>query len=271
MTMPRIPYQLNEQSSSVKDARSQSKRRKKARVSGYLAKVPAHLPAAAADPDTGRVYPTRALALAAQRNRRAQILLQFAEMVRTNTLGQDPWERLPGETDLGYERFTHYLMQTRPENSPHRRTFTRTAAHFSVRPERVYEMAHKWHWALRADCWDREMEHQAQQVFVEERRASARRQARLGTRLQELALIGADNMVAVRGADLTPADVARLADTGVKIERLARGDATSHEARETETRLVWAGPPPSWAASATPVEPVSQSQSDSDFEEEPRP
>lgn len=205
------------------------------------------------DPETGNVYRSKREMVGAQRQRHTQMLTDFAAMVRDQTLGQDPWERLPVESDLQYDRFRQYLRQLPERKGQSKRSTTRLAVLLGLAHSTTAALADRYSWKLRADCWDRAIEQQEADAFIEEKRIAVRRQARLGMRLQDLALIGAENMILTNGADLTPGDVGRLADVGVKIERLAHDKSTSNDARQTETRLVWDGPAPKWASHSEEV------------------
>lgn len=248
MTIPRIPHQNNQPVPSAtrqiqSDKHEKARRTRVREAKGTLVlKIPGK-----------KATLSRQNKVEAERVRK-----EFARLVKSNQLGADPWARLPGETDIQWERFNHYLHLQRQPGQVMRRTYARVSDHFKVGREAVERVAEDWHWKLRAACWDAEIERQEHEAFVSERRANVRKQARLGGKLQDLALLGAENMILTRGLDLTPQDVARLADTGVKIERLAHGDATSHEAKQTEMRMVWEGPVPPWANRSTDVVPIDQ-------------
>lgn len=258
MTMPRIPRQLNEPSAARKERqvvnRGQRGRKKMVRVGTALNPKPI------VDPRTGVSFRTRAEMMSARRNRVSQILNNFAQLVADSTLGQNPWDQLPSESPIQYARFRHYLMQQKPEaiKGSAKRSVARAAQFAGVTERVLRSVSIKWHWTLRAECWDKEIDRQADEEFREAKRISVRRQARLGSRLQDLAMKGAENMIATGGADLDANSVAKLADVGVKIERLANGDSTANEARQTETRLVWDGPQPKWATHEVDVVAADQ-------------
>lgn len=208
------------------------------------------------DIHTGNQYPTRALMMTAQRQRKAMIMNEFERLVAEGTLGQEPWEQLPGESPVYYSRFRTYLTMTPqdgqsgvvhiPRNQREVRSFFRLANHLRVRRETISAVARRYHWLLRAQCWDREMVRQADEAWAEEKSTAARRQARLGARLQQAADRGL-NALLTGAIDMTPQDVARLADTGVKLERLAHDKSTSNDAQQKEVRFVFEGSKPKWA------------------------
>lgn len=191
------------------------------------------------DPHTGKEYLSPSLMKRDQRLRKTLILNNFAQMVAEDTLGQSAWERLPGEDEAQYHRFRTYLSQaTRPRSLP---KLCEALCCPLTNTKATYK---KWHWALRSQLWDREMDRQADEAFAEQKRIAGRRQAKLGARLQEAADRGL-NVLLTGAIDMTPNDVVRLADAGVRIERLAHDKSTTNEAKEV--RFVFEGARPKWA------------------------
>lgn len=219
------------------------------------------------DPETGLEYATRRLLQMAIRRRNTTLLIEFERMVADRTLGQDPWERLPMESEVMFARFREYLTMVRDLNLGPRpangapmqtRSTARLAEKLGLQPRATSNHALRFHWALRAKCWDREMERQIDEEFREEKKNAARKQARLGSKLQEAALRGAENIIATGCVDMTPNDVARFADVGVKIERLAHDKSTSNEAQSTRTVFVYEGGRPKWADADSDVKAEHQ-------------
>lgn len=209
------------------------------------------------DPHTGTVYQSRKLMVSDQRLRHTLILNEFARMVADGTLGQEAWERLPIETDVQYHRFRTYLTMGPQDGylgegvkrvcSNHEMRSVERAANMLNCPFRnLQALSFRNHWVLRAQLYDRELHRQEDEAFKEEKRAATRKQARLGARLQQLAGRGIDCLLAAPG-ELSAMDVSRLADTGVKIERLAHDKSTSNDATTKEIRFVFPGAKPKWA------------------------
>lgn len=211
------------------------------------------------DPHTGQTYLSLKLMKSDQRLRKTLMLNDFARMVSDGTLGQEPWERLPIETDVHYHRFRTYLTMgpqdgkfdkggtpapPREYDSP--RSVVRLANLLNCPWRNLKSLAARNHWNLRAELYDRELHRQEDEAFKEEKRAATRKQARLGARLQELAGRGIDCLMVAPG-ELSASDVVRLSDTGVKIERLAHDKSTSNDATTKEIRFVFPGAKPKWA------------------------
>jgi hypothetical protein len=89
-------------------------------------------------------------------------------------------------------------------------------------------------------------------AFSKEKRAAARRQARLGMEMQSAAGKGLQHLREdpERLATMTPMEILKMAESGQRVERLARGDST--ENTDQSIRVVWEGPQPSWAPSPAP-------------------
>lgn len=213
------------------------------------------------DPHTGIEYASIKLMRSDQRLRHTLMLKDFARLVAEGTLGQDAWERLPIEDEAQYSRFRAYLTMGPDDGlflpSGEKvgvrewriRSILRLANHLRCPFTTLKGMATRNHWTLRAEIWDREMARQADEAWAEEKRSAARRQARLGASLQTLAERGVERLlVQLRSGavEVTPSDVAKLADTGVKIERLAHDKSTSNDSQSRETRFVFEGAKPKW-------------------------
>jgi hypothetical protein len=124
----------------------------------------------------------------------------------------------------------------------------------------VGKLSSSWHWALRADLWDRHVEAIEFREFETEKRQSARRQAVLGRKLQDVAASGAISLLQdeARISEMSGNEIAKLADVGTKIERLANSDPTAISEDRGQVKLVWEGPRPDWAPAERHVEVVEQ-------------
>ena len=166
----------------------------------------------------------------------------LASVVAANGLGQPAWERLPGETVLEFNRFLIYLKM--PE-----RNIYKVAAVVKAAQDTVNLWCGKWAWRLRAQLWDQHIAQSELAAFEVQKRKSAQSQAKLGRRLQEVALAGASALLsdADRVAEMSGHEISKMADVGTKIERLANSDPTSITDDRGSVRLVWEGPRPAWA------------------------
>lgn len=193
-------------------------------------------------PYTGQSFETRFLMVAHNKAFLRRMRMDFESLVRERTLGCNPWERLPGETPLAYRRFQTYMMLDQ-------RTMGKVARIFGVNDRKVMEWAKGWHWKFRADLWDRNLEAEMVKEFEFAKRRSARNQSRLGQKLQQVAMNAAHSLLnnEERIEEMSGTEIAKLAQVGVQIERLANADPTSISEDRGQVRLVWEGPAPSWA------------------------
>ncbi len=203
------------------------------------------------DRRSGKVFPTRPELRAYQRGEATRVRSEFARMVAEGTLGQEAWERIPGETETQYARFVDYLHMAKPDpdtgRTP-RRTLAAVARKHGINPRTLDDIAEKYHWVLRAQLFDREFDRQLHEEFMEEKRLSVRRQARLGQSMQRLAMKAVGVHLAQGALDVSASDAAKLAAVGVQTERLAHDQSTRNTAEKQEIRLVWEGPAPPWAS-----------------------
>jgi len=146
----------------------------------------------------------------------------------------EAWEMQPGESPLGYANFCLYrdlgprrgLRQIARKSARDGQTeIARTGASLA----RITLWSKRWSWPDRAQAWDRHNEDARRTEIEDEHVEMARRQARIGMHLQNVAIrriLGDDstNVMAMNPNDLKPGDVVRFALDGQKIERLARGE-----------------------------------------------
>jgi hypothetical protein len=89
-------------------------------------------------------------------------------------------------------------------------------------------------WVARVTAWDAHVTGATEEAFLDAARQMARRQAADALALQEQALA---KLRALDPQTLTPRDAARLWETAVTVERLARGVATAHVRNELDARV----------------------------------
>lgn len=197
----------------------------------------------------GILHPSRAIMLLHTREFKRRIARDLQALVREGTLGQNCWDRLPGETPLQYRRFQIFLTH---------RTIGAVCKITGATESTMKQMSHKWSWVFRAIAYDDHLTRQAMAEYEAEKKKSARRQAVLGRRLQDAALVGASQLIGrVESGDveMTGNEIAKLADVGVKIERLGNSDPTAIK-EDRGIHFVWEGPRPSWA----PADPVADAR-----------
>jgi hypothetical protein len=156
------------------------------------------------------------------------------------------WEPQPNESFKLFGRFQ--LFRDLGAN----RTQRQVAAEVGITEDQISDAAVRWRWRERAEAYDKHLDEIKVKAVEDAARTMAVRQAKLGMILQDKATAALETL------DLSEAsvkDVVQLADTGVKIERLARGEQTA-EAPSVTIQLTsipgWAKNSP-FLRSSTPV------------------
>lgn len=130
-----------------------------------------------------------------------------------------PWDRQPGEPEKAFKMFLRYLALGRTRN------YIKVSQTTEINYPTVCECANKYSWKIRADKHDLAKEEEFKIKLDEEILQSRVRQQRLGQDMQELANHGLE-MLNDCVEELSPQDITKLIDVGVKIERLALNSST---------------------------------------------
>jgi hypothetical protein len=157
------------------------------------------------------------------------------------------WHRRPGESVQAYTAFELYR-----DFGP-KRSLKLTATELAKSSNLMERWSRRWAWVARCQEFDRYYEARHAELVHDKRMKAINRQARLGGELQEVALRGTEALLASDSIDLSAGEIAKLAEVGTRIERLAMGDSTEN-VHETGIQLVYHGEMPPWAP--TPDEPV---------------
>lgn len=137
-----------------------------------------------------------------------------------------PWDKMRGESRQAFHNFSVY-RDLGPD-----RSLVKAGRALGKSPATLADQSKKYGWVERADAWDFYNDQKAQAEYVETRRRTDQRQLGLAQGLQAVAgtrLVGRQasegqaRVTALDPNDLEPADVARLAIEGAKLERLVLG------------------------------------------------
>lgn len=152
-----------------------------------------------------------------------------------------PWERQPGEGDKAFEAFILY-RDAGPGRSA---TIVAEALHKSA--TMIHRWQGQWKWVERASKWDDEADRLQRERDQVERQAARMKMVdeniQLGRAFKTMVAKGLrtyDNPELPRGRkveSLTPSELARFAEVGVRIEREARGDTP--ERLDMQTAMKW--------------------------------
>ena len=99
----------------------------------------------------------------------------------------------------------------------------------SVTLRRLEQLSHRWGWVERCRGYDDYLERQARASREKERRSMLERHARIAMLAQNVLVKGLENLlrhVQEQDGAIKAGDLARLLETSVKVERLAKGEPT---------------------------------------------
>jgi hypothetical protein len=167
------------------------------------------------------------------------------KLIDWENLKRPIYERLPGETTKAYGAFEEYRGLSKGD-----RTITKAAEKYGRSRSVIVDWSIQWHWARRIEAFDEFAERERLDAQVGALRDMAERQALIGATLIKKAmerLVGVEpgtdpeNPLGVDAIDpstLDAGDIARLAEAGTKIERLAReADKETHDDRPVELQV----------------------------------
>jgi len=140
-----------------------------------------------------------------------------------------PWDRLAGESSKAYHHFCLYRGMAVGRSL---RQMANLAGCTSLRRQ-LNRWSSKWCWVERCGQYDDYLELQVRLQQEKERREMRIRHAKMGILAQTFAVRKLEKMasrIEQDGERVSPGEVARILEIGVKVERLARGEPTdSHE------------------------------------------
>ena len=140
------------------------------------------------------------------------------------------WDRLLGESSKAYHHFCIYRDMGASRSL---RQMAGIPGCTSVRRQ-LNRWSSRWRWVERCQQYDDYLEYQLRAQQEKERREMSKRHAKIAMLGQSILVKGMEELLAkVQNGEhnLAPAELARLMDVSVKVERLARGESTDiHEA-----------------------------------------
>lgn len=169
------------------------------------------------------------------------------------TIGRPIWDQQHNEPGKYYSLF-QLFRDLGPE-----RTQSAVAREAGKDRNHINDIAKRWRWEERATAWDAHLVELRNKEIEDAAKSMGRRQAKLGMMLQDRAV---DALALVDLSEPSVKDVVQLAEAGVKIERLARGE----KVEEDRTVILQLPSLPSWAQSS---KYVVASESDNTQTKEP--
>lgn len=152
---------------------------------------------------------------------------------------EDIWEQMPGENIEQYMKFSAYrdmAYQPRTEakdvNCPSAfqrkkrslRTLAKELHLSSVRPLEILSV--KFNWTARCEAYDLDIDRRARQAQEEAVIKMREDHALLAAQMIRKAT---KRLLTIPEDEISASDIVRLADVGVKIERLSRGESTENQ------------------------------------------
>lgn len=150
------------------------------------------------------------------------------------------WERKEGESLQGYEAFVLY------RSSQERKTES-VARALGLELETVDKLAKRHRWKDRAAAWDAEVDRRLRDTEIDALAQMRRRQIEIGIGMQHAAALELRSLVrSIEAAEasagggprdhvLKPAELVKLVEAGVNIERVNRGADTPDQPIDVQT------------------------------------
>lgn len=146
---------------------------------------------------------------------------------------EHPWERQPTETDMAWEAFVVYRNL-----GPTKRSQVETAKVLSKHPGTLTPWSAEHQWVLRAHAYDQWVDRQNLMAEAEARKEMRKRHIQMAMSLQGAAALALNKIIKAeqQGEQLTlkPGEMKELAELGLKIERLNRGEPDSITEQKVE-------------------------------------
>jgi hypothetical protein len=137
--------------------------------------------------------------------------------------GREAWERRPGESARAYEAFARYRDLPIAE-----RSYRRVAQELGKSGALIARWCSAHNWTDRAAAWDAEQERQWLAAQQQARRDAAERHIRAGQLAQTKATKA---LLDLNPEDLSPGELVRVLEAGVRIERDAYADVLARGGR----------------------------------------
>lgn len=125
-----------------------------------------------------------------------------------------PWDRQPGESRQAHAALRAYL-----ELGP-TRSHVAVARELGKSATLVARWSARWGWQVRTEAYDRHLDRARDAAAIAAREEMGRRHADLAMQMLDAV---AQRLSTLDGDRLRPADLARLVEVAVRVERLARG------------------------------------------------
>ena len=157
-------------------------------------------------------------------------------MKEESTAALEPWKRQKGETASEYEKFCAYrdMRYITPPGSKSipkldltlRRSLAQLSKQVGISRRKLGDLSSEHNWQSRVEAYDayildlRREKNEQEILDMQERHA---------TIASEMIKKATRRLLEIQDTDISATDIVRLIDTGVKIERLSRGQSTENQ------------------------------------------
>jgi len=146
--------------------------------------------------------------------------------VAPTSIPEYPWDRQPEEPDRSWVAFVRYRGM-----GPGSRALARVRKQIGQKDRALEVMSARWDWVARCSAYDIWVDKQAQQAEVAAVKDMRKRHIQMAMSLQGAAALALNKIITAErnGQDLVlrPNEVKELAELGLRIERLNRGEPES--------------------------------------------
>lgn len=149
-----------------------------------------------------------------------------------------PWERIPGETSREYQKFCAYRDMNSSDKPIRKRSLQRLAKELGLSLDHLKKLSTKNDWVSRAAAYDEYLDELAREQNEAEIIKMRKNHALLASQMITKA---AKRLLTMPEEEITAADLVRLVDVGVKIERLSRGESTENRQISGEAKVIHQG------------------------------
>ena len=149
-----------------------------------------------------------------------------------------PWERIPGETSREYQKFCAYRDMNSSDKPIRKRSLQRLAKELGLSLDHLKKLSAKNDWVSRAAAYDEYLDELAREQNEAEIIKMRKNHALLASQMITKA---AKRLLTMPEEEITAADLVRLVDVGVKIERLSRGESTENRQISGEAKVIHQG------------------------------
>jgi hypothetical protein len=149
-----------------------------------------------------------------------------------------PWERIPGETSREYQKFCAYRDMNSSDKPIRKRSLQRLAKELGLSLDHLKKLSAKNDWVSRAAAYDEYLDELAREQNEAEIIKMRKNHALLASQMITKA---AKRLLTMPEEEITAADLVRLVDVGVKIERLSRGESTENKQISGEAKVIHQG------------------------------